>query len=221
MRWRHPEKGLIFPGEFISLAEESELIIALGQWVLDAACAQLAAWAGHEATADLSLSVNVSARQLRHPDFVPHTLALLTLSGIDPGKLKLELTESVLVDDIDAAIDTMNRLRQVGVRFSLDDFGTGYSSLSYLKQLPLYQIKIDRAFVSDIVAGDKDGIIARAIISLSHSLGCNVLAEGVENALQRDFLAHHGCHDFQGYWFGKPVPIEEFEREFCVATTPA
>jgi diguanylate cyclase (GGDEF)-like protein len=221
VRWRHPEKGLIFPGDFISLAEESELIIALGQWVLDAACAQLAAWAGHEATADLSLSVNVSARQLRHPDFVPHTLALLTLSGIDPGKLKLELTESVLVDDIDAAIDTMNRLRQVGVRFSLDDFGTGYSSLSYLKQLPLYQIKIDRAFVSDIVAADKDGIIARAIISLSHSLGCNVLAEGVETALQRDFLARYGCHDFQGYWFGKPVAIEAFEREYCAAPSLA
>jgi diguanylate cyclase (GGDEF)-like protein len=221
VRWRHPEKGLIFPGDFISLAEESELIIALGQWVLDAACAQLAAWAGHDATADLSLSVNVSARQLRHPDFVPHTLALLTLSGIDPGKLKLELTESVLVDDIDAAIDTMNRLRQVGVRFSLDDFGTGYSSLSYLKQLPLYQIKIDRAFVSDIVAADKDGIIARAIISLSHSLGCNVLAEGVETALQRDFLARYGCHDFQGYWFGKPVAIEAFEREYCAAPSLA
>jgi diguanylate cyclase (GGDEF)-like protein len=221
VRWRHPEKGLVFPGDFISLAEESELIIALGQWVLDAACAQLAAWAGHEATADLSLSVNVSARQLRHPDFVPHMLALLTLSGIDPGKLKLELTESVLVDDIDAAIATMNRLRQVGVRFSLDDFGTGYSSLSYLKQLPLYQIKIDRAFVSDIVAGDKDGIIARAIISLSHSLGCNVLAEGVETALQRDFLARYGCHDFQGYWFGKPVAIEVFEREFCAAPSLA
>jgi diguanylate cyclase (GGDEF)-like protein len=221
VRWRHPEKGLVFPGDFISLAEESELIIALGQWVLDAACAQLAAWAGHEATADLSLSVNVSARQLRHPDFVPHTLALLTLSGIDPGKLKLELTESVLVDDIDAAIDTMNRLRQVGVRFSLDDFGTGYSSLSYLKQLPLYQIKIDRAFVSDIVAADKDGIIARAIISLSHSLGCNVLAEGVETALQRDFLARYGCHDFQGYWFGKPVAIEAFEREYCAAPSLA
>ena len=221
VRWRHPDKGLIFPGDFIPLAEESDLIIALGHWVLDAACAQLAAWAGTEAMADLSLSVNVSARQLRHPDFVPHTLRLLNDSGADPGKLKLELTESVLVDDIDAAIDTMNRLRQVGVRFSLDDFGTGYSSLSYLKQMPLYQIKIDRAFVSDIVAGDKDGIIARAIISLSHSLGCNVLAEGVETALQRDFLARNGCHDFQGYWFGKPVPIQVFERDFCVAAAAA
>jgi diguanylate cyclase (GGDEF)-like protein len=221
VRWRHPEKGLVFPGDFIPLAEESDLIIALGQWVLGAACAQLAAWGRDEATDDLSLSVNVSARQLRHVDFVPHMLALLETSGADPGKLKLELTESVLVEDIDAAIDAMNRLRQVGVRFSLDDFGTGYSSLSYLKQMPLYQIKIDRAFVSDIVAGDKDGIIARAIISLSHSLGCNVLAEGVETALQRDFLARYGCHDFQGYWFGKPVAIEIFEQAFCGAASMA
>ena len=221
VRWQHPERGLVFPGEFIPLAEESDLIVALGQWVLRAACHQLALWATLPATADLSLSVNVSAKQLRHPDFVPGTLDLLGTTGIDPARLKLELTESILVEDIDAAIDAMNRLRQAGVRFSLDDFGTGYSSLSYLKQLPLDQIKIDRAFVSDIVAGDKDGIIARAIISLSHSLGCNVIAEGVETTLQRDFLDRYGCHDFQGYLFGKPMAIEAFERDFCTAAHAA
>ena len=215
VRWQHPERGLVYPGEFIPLAEESDLIVALGQWVLRAACHQLALWSMRDASADLSLSVNVSARQLRHADFVPTTLELLRTTGIDPARLKLELTESILVEDIDAAIDAMNRLRQAGVRFSLDDFGTGYSSLSYLKRLPLDQIKIDRAFVSHIVADDKEGIIARAIISLSHSLGCNVLAEGVETTLQRDFLDRYGCHDFQGYLFGKPVPIEVFEREFC------
>lgn len=219
VRCRHPERGLIFPDEFIPLAEESDMIIALGQWVLGAACEQLAAWAGQESLAHLSLSVNVSVRQLRDPDFVPHTLALLERARVDPGKLKLELTESILLDDFDAAISKMNCLRSVGVRFSLDDFGTGYSSLSYLKDLPLDQIKIDRTFVRDIVAGDKEGIIARAIIGLSHSLGCQVLAEGVETTLQKDFLNRYGCHDFQGYLFGKPVPLEVFETQFC--TTPS
>jgi diguanylate cyclase (GGDEF)-like protein len=219
VRCRLPEGGLILPGEFIPLAEESDMIIALGQWVLGAACEQLAAWAKQKAMAHLSLSVNVSARQLRDPDFVTHMLALLKTTDIEPGKLKLELTESVLVEDIDAAIDKMNCLRSVGVRFSLDDFGTGYSSLSYLKQLPLDQIKIDRSFVRDIVAGDKEGIIARAIIGLSHSLGCQVLAEGVETSLQRDFLERYGCRDFQGYLFGKPVPIEVFEQSFFLIAT--
>jgi diguanylate cyclase (GGDEF)-like protein len=219
VRCKHPERGLIYPGEFIPLAEESDMIIDLGRWVLREACKQLAIWAGQETMAHLSLSVNVSARQLRDPDFVPHTLALLEQTGADPRKLKLELTESILVDDFDAAISKMNQLRGVGVRFSLDDFGTGYSSLSYLKQLPLDQIKIDRAFVRDIVAGDKDGIIARAIIGLSHSLGCQVLAEGVETAMQKDFLDRYGCHDFQGYLFGRPVPLDVFEELFCAVAS--
>ncbi|MDB5825366.1 MAG: hypothetical protein JWR21_4070 [Herminiimonas sp.] len=211
VRWQHPQKGLVFPGDFIPLAEESDMIIALGQWVLTAACEQLAAWARHKDTAHLNLAVNVSARQLRHPDFVDHTLAVMATTGINPCRLKLELTESMLVDDVEGAIATMNTLKFAGLSFSLDDFGTGYSSLSYLKRLPLDQIKIDQSFVSGVLSGSEDGIIARAVISLAHGLGFSVIAEGVETASQLKFLTHHGCNDFQGYFFGRPVPIQDFE----------
>ena len=211
VRWQHPHKGLIFPNDFIPIAEESDMIIALGQWVLTAACEQLAAWAKVEETAHLDLSVNVSAKQLRHPDFVQHALAVMEISGINPGKLKMELTESMLVDDVEGAIAKMNVLKSAGVSFSLDDFGTGYSSLSYLRRLPLDQVKIDKSFVADILAGPEEGIIARAVISLAHGLGFSVIAEGVETATQRDFLVRHGCDDFQGYLFSRPVPIPIFE----------
>jgi diguanylate cyclase (GGDEF)-like protein len=211
VRWQHPHKGLLFPNDFISIAEESDMILDLGQWVLSAACAQLAEWAKREETAHLDLSVNVSAKQLRHPDFVQHALAVLETTGINPGRLKLELTESMLVEDVEGAITKMNTLKSAGVHFSLDDFGTGYSSLAYLKRLPLDQVKIDKSFVSDILSGPSDGIIARAVISLAHELGFSVIAEGVETASQRDFLVRHGCSNFQGYYFGRPVPLHLFE----------
>jgi diguanylate cyclase (GGDEF)-like protein len=211
VRWQHPHKGLLFPNDFIPIAEESDMILALGQWVLSTACEQLAVWAQREETAHLDLSVNVSARQLRHPNFVEQVLALLETTGINPGRLKLELTESMLVEDVEGAITKMNTLKSAGVHFSLDDFGTGYSSLSYLKRLPLDQVKIDKSFVSDILSGPNDGIIARAVISLAHGLGFSVIAEGVETESQRDFLVRHGCNDFQGYFFGRPVPIHLFE----------
>lgn len=211
VRWQHPDKGLIFPNDFIPIAEESDTIIALGQWVLSAACEQLAAWAKAARTEHLRLSVNVSAKQLRHPGFVEHALGVLDKSGINPYRLKMELTESMLVDDVEAAIVKMNMLKSVGVSFSLDDFGTGYSSLSYLKRLPLNEVKIDKSFVNDIAAGPADGIIARAVINLAHSLGFSVIAEGVETAAQREFLVRNGCNDFQGYLFGRPVPIQIFE----------
>jgi diguanylate cyclase (GGDEF)-like protein len=211
VRWQHPQKGLIYPGDFIPIAEESDTIIALGQWVLTAACQQLSVWAKHEETAHLDLAVNVSARQLRHPDFVEHALAVMASTGINPCRLKMELTESMLVDDVEGAIAKMNTLKFAGVSFSLDDFGTGYSSLSYLKRLPLDQVKIDQSFVSGILAGSEDGIIARAVITLAQGLGFSVIAEGVETARQLNFLTHHGCNDFQGYFFGRPVPVQIFE----------
>lgn len=211
VRWQHPQHGLIFPGEFIGLAEESELIVALGQWVLTTACEQLAEWARHVPTMHLQLSVNVSARQLRHPDFVQHALSLLGATGINPNKLKLELTESMLVEDMEGTIAKMNVLKAVGVSFSLDDFGTGYSSLAYLKRLPLDQVKIDKSFVSDMLADANDAVITRTIIDLARGLGFSVIAEGVETAAQRDFLMLHGCHDFQGYFFSRPVPLNQFE----------
>jgi diguanylate cyclase (GGDEF)-like protein len=211
VRWQHPYKKLVYPTEFIAIAEESDMIVALGQWVLTSACQQLAAWATHEETAHLHLSVNVSAKQLRHPDFVQHTLAVLKTTGINPSKLKLELTESMLVEDIEGAVAKINVLKAAGLSFSLDDFGTGYSSLSYLKRLPLDQVKIDKSFVSDILSRPNDGLIARAVISLAHGLGFSVIAEGVETAAQRDFLVRHGCNDFQGYLFCQPLPISHFE----------
>jgi diguanylate cyclase (GGDEF)-like protein len=211
VRWQHPQKGLIFPNDFIPLAEESDLILALGQWVLAAACHQLSNWANREDTAHLHLSVNISARQLRHSDFVQHALALFETTGINPACLKMELTESMLVDDVDGAIAKMNVLKSAGVSFSLDDFGTGYSSLSYLKRLPLDQVKIDKSFVGDILTGSQEGIIARAVISLAHGLGYSVIAEGVETDTQRDFLVRYGCNEFQGYFFGRPVPIQTFD----------
>ena len=211
VRWQHPYKGLVYPSDFIPIAEESDMIIALGQWVLINACQQLAAWSTHEDTAYLHLSVNVSVKQLRHPDFVQHTLAVVNTTGIAPNKLTLELTESMLVDDLEGAIVKINLLKAAGLSFSLDDFGTGYSSLSYLKRLPLDHVKIDKSFVNDILSCSNDGVIARTVISLAHALGFSVIAEGVETAIQRDFLVRHGCNDFQGYLFCQPLPISHFE----------
>jgi len=212
VRWNHPQRGILGPGEFISLAEETGLILPLGDWVLDAACRQIAAWAGNKTTAPLTIAANISARQFRQPDFVERVLAALNGSGCNPENLKLELTESMLVDNIDDVIAKMTELRVHGLRFSLDDFGTGYASLSYLKRLPLDQLKIDRSFVRDILSDASSAAIAQAVISLSKALGLSVLAEGVETEEQRDLLIRLGCHAYQGFLFSRPVPLEDFER---------
>ena len=209
VRWRHPKRGLVSPAEFIPVAEQSGLILPLGHWVLEVACAQLRRWAPDPATAALTMAVNVSARQFRHTEFVPQVLALLRKTGVNPHLLKLELTESLLLTDPQDAILKMGQLRDVGVRFSLDDFGTGYSSLSYLKLLPLQQLKIDQSFVRDVLTDANDAAIARTVLALGQSLGFTVVAEGVETAGQREFLLNNGCTLFQGYLFGKPVPVEQ------------
>ncbi|MDA8328531.1 MAG: PAS domain S-box protein [Betaproteobacteria bacterium] len=211
LRWRHPERGLVSPLEFIPLAEESGLIVPIGQWVLQTACAQLKQWESDPRTRHLQLAVNVSARQFRQPDLIEQVLEVLNKSGIDPLKLKFELTESLVLDNIADSIDKMQVLRSIGIRFSLDDFGTGQSSLAYLKRLPLDQIKIDQSFVRDIITDPNDAAIVQTIIGMANNLGLNVIAEGVETEQQRDFLERNGCRAYQGYLFGKPVPIEEFQ----------
>ncbi|MCK9389073.1 MAG: EAL domain-containing protein [Sulfuritalea sp.] len=210
LRWRHPDRGLVPPAEFIPLAEETGLILPLGHWVLETACAQIAAWASGAATAHLTLAVNVSARQFRHSDFVDQVLVALGDSGANPKLLKLELTESLVLDDVEDIIAKMTALKAEGVGFSLDDFGTGYSSLSYLKRLPLDQLKIDRSFVLDVFTDSNDAAIAQTIIALGHAMGLSVIAEGVETEEQRDFLAAQGCDAYQGYFYGCPIPVEAF-----------
>jgi diguanylate cyclase (GGDEF)-like protein len=212
VRWQHPVRGMVSPAEFIPLAESSGLILPLGHWVLQTACAQLAAWAADPATAQLSLAVNVSASQFSQPDFVDQVLAVLAHSGAKPRRLKLELTEGMLLEHTDLVIQTISALKRAGIAISLDDFGTGYSSLSYLKRLPLDQLKIDQTFVRDLPSAASDVAIVRTIVALGQSLGMEVIAEGVETAAQRDALAAAGCHAYQGYFFGKPLPIARFEE---------
>ncbi len=212
VRWLHPQRGLVSPLEFIPLCEETGLVLPLGHWVLETSCIQLAKWAEKPDTAHLSIAVNVSANQFHQENFVDQVLEALSNAGANPYKLKLELTESMLVSDVENIIAKMSILKDHGVTFSLDDFGTGYSSLSYLKRLPLDQLKIDQSFVRNILTDPNDAAIAKTIISLSDSLGLKVIAEGVEIDAQKDFLARHGCHAFQGYLFSKPVPIEKFEQ---------
>ena len=212
VRWRHPLRGTISPTEFIPLAEETGLIQPLGLWVLETACAQLARWAMQPGMAHLTLAVNVSARQFHQTDFVDQVLVVLERTGANPCRLKLELTESLLVTNIDGVIAKMSALKIIGVGFSLDDFGTGYSSLSYLSRLPLDQLKIDRSFVMNIESNDNAAAICAATISLAHALNLKVVAEGVETEAQRYFLnmVHH-CDLIQGYLFSRPLPIDEFE----------
>jgi diguanylate cyclase (GGDEF)-like protein/PAS domain S-box-containing protein len=212
VRWQHPERGMVSPAEFIPLAEETGLILPLGAWVLETVCRKLSAWASREELADLAVAVNVSVRQLRHPDFVAQVRTVLASSGADPQRLKLELTESMLAENVEDVIEKMLALRTIGVRFSLDDFGTGYSSLSYLKRLPLEQLKIDQSFVRDVLTDANDASIATTIVTLAHGLGLGVIAEGVETEAQRDFLAAVGCSVYQGYYYSKPLSIAEFER---------
>jgi EAL domain-containing protein (putative c-di-GMP-specific phosphodiesterase class I) len=211
IRWIHPERGLVSPFHFIPLAEETGLILPIGEWVLDTACAQIKHWQQQPRTEHLTLSVNVSAKQFRQPDFVTQVQAAIERHGINPMRLKLELTESMLLDQVELTIETMNALKEIGVRFSLDDFGTGYSSLQYLKKLPLYQLKIDQSFVRDIAEDISDQAIVRTIIAMAHTLNLNVIAEGVETEQQRQLLLMNGCNTYQGYLFAKPLPIDAFE----------
>lgn len=212
LRWQHPRCGNVPPAEFIPLAEETGLILLLGKWVLETACTRLVVWAGQLEMADLTIAVNVSASQFRHSDFVDLVLKILKSTGANPRRLKLELTESLLIADVEETIEKMYALKAKGVSFSLDDFGTGYSSLSYLKRLPLDQLKIDQSFVRDILTDPNDAAIARTIVALGQSLGLGVIAEGVETEAQRNFLAVSGCHAYQGYFFSQPLPVEGFEK---------
>jgi EAL domain-containing protein (putative c-di-GMP-specific phosphodiesterase class I) len=211
IRWIHPKRGMVPPAQFIPFAEESSLILDIGNWVLDTACKQIAAWSHNEQFRNLVLAINISAQQFKQPDFVAQLEAMLHKHRIEPSRLKLELTESVALNDIDSVVVKMLALKQIGVTLSLDDFGTGYSSLSYLKQLPLDQIKIDKSFVRDITTDSSDAVMVKTIIDMAHNFGLNVIAEGVETEEQFSFLKENGCLSFQGYLFSQPIPLEEFE----------
>jgi len=215
VRWRDPRRGMVSPAEFIPLAEETGLILSLGQWVLETACTQLARWATRAEMEHLTVAVNVTANQFQQGDFVEQVLTVLERTDANPNRLKLELTESMLISNVEDVIAKMTALKGRGVCFSLDDFGTGYSSLSYLKRLPLDQLKIDQGFVRDILIDSNDAAIAKMVIALAESLGLSVIAEGVETEAQRDFLAGLGCHAYQGYLFCRPLPLEEFEAFFA------
>ncbi len=212
IRWIHPNRDFVSPAEFIPLAEDTGLILAIGNWVLETACAQLKSWQLDNQTRDLMLSVNVSAKQFRQADFVAQVRSIVKRYAIDPTRLKLELTESVLLDNVAGIIETMNTLNEIGVRFSLDDFGTGYSSLQYLKKLPLHQLKIDQSFVRDLAVDSSDKAIVNTVIAMAHSLNLEVIAEGVETEEQRQYLESAGCTHYQGYFFGKPMPIKQFKE---------
>lgn len=211
LRWQHPKRGLVMPGDFIPLAEESGQILQIGAWVLETACAQLTRWSAHEEFRNLQISVNVSARQFRQPNFVSQVTEIVAASGADPKLLKLELTESMILNSVQETVFKMKALHALGISFSLDDFGTGYSSLSYLQRLPLDELKIDQSFVHDLLVNDKSSAIAQTVINLAQNLGLGVMAEGVESAAQRDHLIGLGCQSFQGYFFGRPVVLAEFE----------
>jgi EAL domain-containing protein (putative c-di-GMP-specific phosphodiesterase class I) len=217
LRWRHPKLGLVPPNEFIPLAEQTGLILPLGAWVLGTACTQLVEWSGKPGLDKLTLAVNVSVRQFRQADFVQQVQSVIERTGVQPRCLKLEITESSLVHDIEDIITKMGQLKAIGVGFSLDDFGTGYSSLNYLKRLPLDQLKIDQSFVRDVLTDNNDAAIARMVIGLGESLHFAVIAEGVETLGQQQFLTQNGCRLFQGYLFSKPVPAEAFEA-YVLAT---
>jgi predicted signal transduction protein with EAL and GGDEF domain len=211
LRWTHPERGPVSPGEFIPVAEQSGLIVELGEWVLQRACAQLATWAETPEAAHLVLAINVSVNQFRQADFVDKVRQALERHHVTPSRLKLEITESMFVTDQESIINKMRQIKALGVGFSLDDFGTGYSSLSYLRRLPLDQLKIDQSFVREVLTDPNDAAIARTVIALGQSLGLAVIAEGVELQGQRDFLAAHGCDFCQGYLISRPVPIAQFD----------
>lgn len=209
VRWLHPERGLVAPGEFIGVAEDTGLIVHLGGWVLHEACAQMVAWEQQHGPAPWKMAVNVSARQFHHADFVAQVTQALQQTGLAPRRLELELTESLLLHDVDNVVHKMERLQALGVTFSLDDFGTGYSSLSYLQRLPIYKLKVDQSFVRDVVQAAHSRSIVRTVVALANSLELDVLAEGVETTAQQATLAELGCHTCQGYLFSRPVPATE------------
>src|SRR6266849_3540041 len=213
LRWQHPERGLLLPERFIALAEETGLIVPIGEWVLKNACTQARTWQNGRSS-PISVSVNLSLRQFKQEALANAVAAALKESGLDPCLLEMELTESLVMHDTDAAILVLTRLREIGVELSVDDFGTGYSSLSYLTRLPISALKIDQSFVHDIKGNDRadEGIVAQAIISLGHNLKLKVVGEGVETEAQFDFLKRHDCDEVQGFHFGKPMPAPEFER---------
>jgi len=221
VRWHHPQRGVIGPTEFIALAEETGLIVPLGRVLLEQVCEQLCAWERDADLDDLTVALNISARELHEPDFVDFVLATLARTGAPVRRLKLELTESALVGDVDDIAARMHRLRDHGVGFSLDDFGTGFSSLSYLKRLPFDQLKIDRSFVRDILEDTVDARLSRAIVALAASLGLSVVAEGVELAAQGDMLREFGCRQFQGFLYGVPMPAAEFSSVLRAARREA
>jgi len=208
IRWQPPGKPMVSPAQFIPLAEETGLILSIGQWVLESACAQLAAWSRSPGTSALSVAVNVSAKQFRQHGFVDMVRSALDVSGANPARLKLELTESMILGDVEDAIGKMQALRDIGVTFALDDFGTGYSSLSYLRRLPLDQVKIDQSFVHDISSDQGNAAIVQTIIGMGYALNLQVLAEGVETSEQHAFLLENRCLHFQGFLFARPVPPE-------------
>ena len=211
LRWQHPERGMVSPAEFIPVAEESGLIMPIGQWVLRTACQQLATWQSDTRRARWQLAVNVSARQFRQRDFVQQVIDVMQETGIRPHLLKLELTESLVLDNVDDTIEKMHQLRTKGVRFSVDDFGTGYSSLAYLSRLPLHQLKIDQSFVRNLGIHPNDDVIVQTIIGMAANLGLEVIAEGVETLEQKEFLERHGCELYQGYLLGRPMPVAQLE----------
>ena len=221
LRWQHPERGLVTPGEFIAVAEESDLIVAMGDWVLRSACEQLVAWGREANLCHLRLSINVSARQFRRPDFAQQVIAMLQQTGAPAHLLKLELTESLMLDNVDDTIAKMHQLRTKGVRFSVDDFGTGYSSLAYLTRLPLHQIKIDQSFVRNLGVRPTDDVIVQTIIGMARNLELEVIAEGVETEAQKKFLALHGCDLYQGYLLGRPMPVADLEVQPPLWPSPA
>jgi diguanylate cyclase (GGDEF)-like protein/PAS domain S-box-containing protein len=211
IRWNHPELGLVAPGYFIELAEETGMIVPIGQWVLEAACKQLKAWEAIPQMRGLTLAVNISSKQFHQDDFVSHVKYIVKKQGIHPALLKLELTETAFTNNIESLISSMNALKDVGIQLELDDFGTGYSSLQYLKRLPLEQLKIDQSFVREIEYNENDKQIVRTIISMAHNLQLKVIAEGVETENQKQILLDSGCQRFQGYLFGRPLPVDQFE----------
>ncbi|MDO8892065.1 MAG: EAL domain-containing protein [Sulfurimicrobium sp.] len=212
LRWAHPERGVLTPGEFIPLAEETGLILPIGLWVLETACAQLKAWESNLHSRELRLTINVSAYQFRHPDFVTQVQEVLARSGANPTRLRIELTDNLALDKVTDALEKMHALKSLGIGFSLDNFGAGYSSLSYLTRLPLDQLKIDQEFIHALGSTPNAAAIVQSIVNLGQNLGLNVIAEGVETEAQRDFLEKNGCHAFQGFLYSQPLPLEEFER---------
>jgi EAL domain-containing protein (putative c-di-GMP-specific phosphodiesterase class I) len=211
IRWKHPERGFVSPMQFIPLAEESDLILQIGQWVLDTACAQLKLWERDALTCDLILAVNVSAKQFRQYNFAAQVQATVRRHAINPNLLKLELTEGMLVENVEKIIEAMNTLKEIGIRFSMDDFGTGFSSLQYLQKLPLDQLKIDQSFTRNMGIVEGSNEIVKIIIAMANSLNLDVIAEGVETEEQQKVLYFYGCNHYQGYLYSQPVPIDQFE----------